>query len=107
MSGSFTGLRMAPAAFNHSAPLVQIASISLGMPATRYSSGMPTLRPLMLPVRAFSKSGTGMSTDVESFGSKPHMERSMMAASFTVRVIGPAWSRDEANATMPQREHRP
>jgi hypothetical protein len=31
----------------------------------------------------------------------------MMAASRTVRVIGPAWSSEEANATMPQREQRP
>ena len=31
----------------------------------------------------------------------------MMAASRTVRVIGPAWSSDEAKATTPQREQRP
>ena len=35
------------------------------------------------------------------------MTPSMMAASRTVRVIGPAWSSDEAKATMPQREQRP
>ena len=29
------------------------------------------------------------------------------AASRTVRVIGPAWSSEEAKATMPQREQRP
>ena len=29
----------------------------------------------------------------------------MIAASRTVLVIGPAWSSDEAKATMPQREH--
>ena len=31
----------------------------------------------------------------------------MIAASSTVRVIGPAWSSEEAKATMPQREQRP
>src|SRR5438067_9211957 len=35
------------------------------------------------------------------------MTRSRIAASRTVRAIGPAWSRDDANATMPQREQRP
>src|SRR5436190_2187022 len=35
------------------------------------------------------------------------MCRSMMAASRTVLAIGPAWSSEEANATMPQREQRP
>src|SRR5580693_6909348 len=32
---------------------------------------------------------------------------SMIAASSTVRAIGPAWSSELANATMPQRLHRP
>ena len=31
----------------------------------------------------------------------------MIAQSRTVRAIGPAWSSDEAKATMPQREQRP
>src|SRR5580704_13049323 len=35
------------------------------------------------------------------------MERSNSAASATLRASGPAWSRDDANATMPQREQRP
>ncbi len=35
------------------------------------------------------------------------MERSRIAASRTVRANGPAWSSDEAKATMPQREQRP
>src|ERR1700748_37285 len=30
-----------------------------------------------------------------------------MAASRTVRPIGPAWSSEDANATIPQREQRP
>jgi hypothetical protein len=35
------------------------------------------------------------------------MEVSRIAASSTVRAIGPAWSSEEAKATMPQREQRP
>jgi hypothetical protein len=35
------------------------------------------------------------------------MLRSISAASATERVIGPAWSSEEAKATMPQREQRP
>src|SRR3712207_8579657 len=42
-------------------------------------------------------------SEVESFGSWPAMWVSMIAASRTERVSGPAWSSDEANATMPQR----
>ena len=30
-----------------------------------------------------------------------------MALSRTVRANGPAWSSEDANATMPQREQRP
>src|SRR4051812_44263533 len=35
------------------------------------------------------------------------MERKRIAASRTVRAIGPAWSSEEAKAMMPQREQRP
>src|SRR6516164_6470644 len=35
------------------------------------------------------------------------MPHSMIAASRTVRVIGPGWSSEEAYATTPQREQRP
>src|SRR5436190_11062451 len=48
-----------------------------------------------------------MSTDVVSFGSWPAIERIRIAVSRTVRANGPAWSSDDANATMPQREQRP
>src|SRR6185312_1711705 len=48
-----------------------------------------------------------MSAHVVSFGSGPAIERMRMAASRTVRANGPAWSRDDAKATIPQREHRP
>ena len=50
----------------------------------------------MSPVSAASKSGTGTGAEVESFGSCPAIARSMIAASRTVRVIGPGWSSDEA-----------
>jgi len=48
-----------------------------------------------------------MSTEVVSFGSWPAIERSSIAASRVLRAIGPAWSSEEAKATMPQREQRP
>src|SRR3954454_4937580 len=35
------------------------------------------------------------------------IERKRIAASRTVRAIGPAWSSEEAKATMPHREQRP
>ena len=35
------------------------------------------------------------------------MAPSMIAQSRTVRAIGPAWSSEDAKATMPQREQRP
>ena len=44
---------------------------------------------------------------VESLASWPAMADSINAASSTVRVIGPGVSRLDANATQPQREHRP
>ncbi|MEZ6211683.1 MAG: hypothetical protein R3B46_10625 [Phycisphaerales bacterium] len=40
-------------------------------------------------------------SDVESCGSCPEIASSMIAASSTVRVIGPIWSRLEAKATSP------
>ena len=48
-----------------------------------------------------------MSAQVESIGSCPHIDWSMMAASRTVRAIGPAWSSELAKATIPHREQRP
>ena len=67
-----------------------------GMPSTRYSRGMPMRLPRMSPVSAASKSGTGRSAQVLSWGSADAIAPSMIAASRTVRVIGPAWSRLEA-----------
>src|ERR1700734_1574341 len=44
---------------------------------------------------------------VVSFGSWPAIERSRMAQSRTVRANGPAWSSEDAKATIPHREQRP
>ena len=64
--------------------------------------------PRMSPTSAASKSGTAMSARrSKSFGSCPAIALSMIAASRTVFAIGPAWSSDEAKATIPQREQRP
>ena len=48
-----------------------------------------------------------MSAEVVSFGSTEAIDFSRIAASRTLRAIGPAWSSEEAKATMPQREQRP
>src|SRR3989338_476231 len=45
--------------------------------------------------------------DVASYGSWPAMVLSSTAQSFTSFVRGPAWSRDDANATMPYLETMP
>ncbi len=91
----------APASFSQAIPCSHRASISAGMPSSRYSSGMPTRRPLTdLPMK-LEKSGIATSSDVESLTSCEHMDCSMIAESATVLVIGPAWSSEEANATMP------
>src|SRR3990172_1976685 len=45
--------------------------------------------------------------DVASYGSWPAMVLSSTAQSFTSFVRGPAWSRDDANATMPYLETLP
>ena len=73
----------------------------------RYSRGMPTTRPLTSPVSPASRSGTSCGAEVESSGSWPIIARPRIAQSRTVRAIGPAWSSEEAKATMPQREQRP
>jgi hypothetical protein len=51
---------------------------------------MPTVRPFTPRSTAAAKSGTARSTLVESLASKPDIEVSMIAASPTVRAIGPA-----------------
>ncbi len=46
-------------------------------------------------------------TEVESLASWPQIAFITCAQSVTSRVIGPIWSKDEANATKPKRETRP
>ena len=46
--------------------------------------------PFISPVNIASKFGTGRLADVESFASKPHMLSSIIAASRTDLVMGPA-----------------
>ena len=71
------------------------------------SRGTPIRRPRTPRRQAAAKSGTGRSAEVESFGSCPAIERSRIAQSRTLRAMGPAWSREDAKATMPHREQRP
>jgi hypothetical protein len=97
----------APSARSQARPCSHSASISGGVPSSRYSFGTPILSPFTPRAQAAAKSGTGISTLVLSFGSKPDMDRSRIAQSSTVRATGPAWSSEEAKATTPQRLHRP
>ena len=57
--------------------------------------------------QALRKSGVFLFAEVESFGSKPDITLSINAESFTVFVIGPAWSKEDAKAIIPHREHLP
>ena len=63
------------------------------------------------PSRACSicawKSCGGRCTLVASRSSKPLIADSSSAQSSAERAIGPAWSRLDANAIMPKREHTP
>src|SRR5687768_10436391 len=81
--------------------------MSAGTPSIRYSAGIPTRLPLRSLDNPASHRGTGRSSEVESFGSKPAIASSRIAQSRTVRAIGPAWSSELAKATIPQREQRP
>ncbi|MCY1558876.1 hypothetical protein D9M68_958510 [compost metagenome] len=107
MCGSEMSFTVAPSALSHSRPWLHSFSISAGMPSMRYSRGTPMTRPLTPRSTAAAKSGTARLTLVESLASKPDMDVIISAASSTVRAIGPAWSSEEAKATVPQREQRP
>ncbi len=107
MCGSDTSTISAPPSRSQASPCCHSASISAGMLSLRYSRGTPMRRPRTPRRQAAAKSGTGRSAEVLSRGSKPAMLPSSTAQSSTVRATGPAWSKDDANATMPQREQRP
>src|SRR3954453_13853252 len=65
-------------------------------------------RSLSAPRRpAATRAGRGWAIDVESSGSCPPITSCSSAASRTVRVTGPAWSRELARATRPYRETPP
>ena len=51
--------------------------------------------------------GTAASSAVGSFASTPAIASSMIAASATVRVIGPMWSSEPASSSTPWRLTRP
>src|SRR3989338_9110532 len=68
---------------------------------------MPIFKPFTSLRRDLVKSGTGISADVESRGSLPLIIFIKIAVSVTSFVIGPIWSREEANATNPRREPLP
>src|SRR5262245_18892468 len=76
-------------------------------PSETKALGTPTRTPAIVPESADVKSGTGSVEDVESIGSLPGRTESASAASPTVRVNGPIWSSDEANARSPYRDTRP
>ncbi len=53
------------------------------------------------------RTSSGRPSDVESQGSCPVICASSSAESATVRVSGPHWSSEDANATIPYREIAP
>ena len=57
--------------------------------------------------KAFEYVGLLKSTEVESLLSKELITSNNRAASLTFLVIGPAWSKDDANATIPYLEQLP
>ena len=90
-------------------PCCHSASISAGMPSTRYSFGMPMLHALHRAADGRLIIGNRHDRrEVVSFGSWLAMELEQDARRRgQCGAIGPAWSSEEANATMPQREQRP
>ena len=70
--------------------------------ANENSAGTPMRKPLRSASNVRVKSSAGTSSEVASrSGSGPHMAESSKAQSCAVRASGPAWSRLDANATMP------
>ena len=97
----------APQSFAYSIPLVQRSSISLGIPSTVYSFGIPIFLPLILFVNSLLYAFLLKSIDVESFSSYVLIISWSRAQSFTFLDMGPAWSRDDAKATIPYLEQLP
>ena len=99
--GSATSTTCAPEASSASTASRKRAMMPASTPFSRKDQGMPTRRPPTPPPRAAAKSGTGRLALVASRGSQPKRADETRAASSTVRVKGPTWSRDEAKATRP------
>ena len=108
MSESETSTRVAPS--RSSTPSASRTAFSTpgSMPLTaKYSFGTPRRSPFT-PLSSSRRSWSpGRSTIVASRSSLPKIVSHTIAASSTVFVNGPTWSRDEANATTPQRGTRP
>ena len=79
----------------------------MSIPSTLYSAGMPIRSPSIPDVTASEKFVYPREAEVESFGSCPAITEKINAESSTVLVNGPAWSREDANATIPHLEQRP
>ena len=90
MCGILTSTIVAPAVRSISIPVSKSFSISEGIPSNKYSLGTPIRSPRTSLVNALSKSGTCRFAEVESFGSCPAIAFSIIAASRTVLVNGPA-----------------
>ena len=107
MFGRLTSSTIAPWLSKYLTPSSTACLTSSSIPAPKYSFGRAIFLPLISPVMILLNSGTSTGALVMSLASNPEMISNTRALSFTVRVIGPIWSNDEANATNPKRDTRP
>src|SRR5580704_3310558 len=98
---------MAPASRNLASTSSHRARIAGSSASGKYSRGRPIVSVDTGRAAAARYSGTGMSADVASMGSRPAMICIASAESSTVRPNTPNWSSDDANATSPNRLTRP
>ena len=78
------------------------ASVTSGStPSEAYRRSNPSRIPATSPSSMARMEGTGASSAVGSFASAPAIASSMIAASATLRVIGPMWSSDPASSSTP------
>src|SRR5699024_657932 len=105
--GNETSSTSAPSSINVSTACLTDVLISSDTPSPRYSVGNATLRPWISLPMSDVKSEPSTGALVESFSSTPVIVSNTKALSLTLRVNGPIWSNDEANATKPKRDTRP
>jgi hypothetical protein len=100
--GSDTSTRLAPS-FSYCASAASMAARTPGAtPSPKNSFGTPMRRPSSESFSERPKFSAGLSSEVESRSrSGPQNADSSSAQSSAERAIGPAWSRLDANATMP------